>query len=226
MQINVTSNVDAALGGLARLSPQYDFAVALGLTRLARAGKEAALAELKRVTKGGPTPFTQRGIYSTRATKSQLESEVGIQPKQAEYLRYQVQGGARAPKHKALRVPGHSGNITLNAYGNLPAGTIRQLVARAKAGKGATKRQRSKLGLSALAQSIFYGQPDGWSAGGLFLRIGSGDDAQLKPLVLMPQTVAKYKPRYDFGGVVDKVVRAQATEAFRDAWRYALRTAG
>ena len=41
-------------------------------------------------------------------------------PTQAEYLRFQIEGGTRTPKGTAIAVP--TSNVKLNRYGNLAGG--------------------------------------------------------------------------------------------------------
>lgn len=63
---------------------------------------------------------------------------VGVKDRQAQYLACQGEGGTRAPARQALRLPSV---VDRNESGNLPAGLIRQLVARAGAGRRAPGRQ-------------------------------------------------------------------------------------
>ena len=51
-------------------------------------------------------------------------------PTQAEYLRFQIEGGTRTPKGRAIAVP--TSNVKLNRYGNLAGGQgrIKRLLAK------------------------------------------------------------------------------------------------
>ena len=142
--LSVKSNIEQVLSFTERLHRQFPFAVAAALTDSVKAAQGAMPAELEQDL-DEPTPFTKGGFYVTPARKDNLVAEVGAKRVQAEYLRYQAEGGVRQPKRKALRLPTA---VELNAYGNLPAGTIKQLIARAKAGKRATKGQARRFGVS------------------------------------------------------------------------------
>ena len=76
---------------------QMPFAAALGLTmtakKVAKVEQRMMVRELDR-----PTPFTVKGVRWQGANKSdfktgRLHSRVYLMPKQAEYLRYQIEGG-------------------------------------------------------------------------------------------------------------------------------------
>ena len=66
-----------------------------------------------------------RGIRYQGARKAdyklgRLHSRVFIADLQAEYLHYQILGGTRTPRGRAIPVP--TTNAKLNKYGNLPGG--------------------------------------------------------------------------------------------------------
>ena len=100
---------------------------ALGLTNTAR---KVAKVEQRMMVKqlDRPTRFTVKGIHWQGAKKGdfklgRLHSRVYIMPTQAEYLRFQIEGGTRTPKCTAIAVP--TGNVRPNRYGNLPGGQAR-----------------------------------------------------------------------------------------------------
>ena len=72
-----------------------------------------------------PTPFTIKGVRWQGASKNdfktgRLHSRVYLMDKQAEYLRFQIEGGTRTPKGTAIAVP--TSNVKLNKYGKLAGG--------------------------------------------------------------------------------------------------------
>ena len=164
LQISVKSDVDKALKGLSRLhKKQMPFAAALGLTntamKVAKVEQHMMVRQLDR-----PTPFTIKGIRWQGANKSdfktrRLHSRVYLMPKQAEYLRFQIEGGARTPKGKAIAVP--TSNVKLNRYGNLAGGQgrIKRLLAKKNTFQGTIggvsgiwqrpKRGRQRAGITA-----------------------------------------------------------------------------
>ena len=103
MQISVKSDVDKALKSMRGLQrKQMPFAAALGLTMTA---KKVAKVEQRMMVRqlDRPAQFTIRGIRWEGARKAdyklgQLHSRVFVMPTQAEYLRYQIEGGMRTPK--------------------------------------------------------------------------------------------------------------------------------
>lgn len=123
----VKDNIDAVVRQVeAKFARQVPFATAKALTDTARDVQRAIVDQLPTVF-DRPTPFTQRGVGITYATKSTLTSRVFLRDIQREYLRIQVTGGTRSPKKVALVVPS---GIDLNAYGNIPRNKIKALLAR------------------------------------------------------------------------------------------------
>lgn len=219
--LSVKSNIDEVLRFTDRFHRQFPFAVASALTASVKAAQQAMPAELEHDL-DDPTPFTKGGFYITPARKDTLVAAVGVKDRQAEYLRYQVEGGARAPKRKALRLPTA---VELNQYGNVPAGLIRQLVARAKAGKRATKTQARRFGVSQQVD-LFYGEPGDGRPAGIYKRVPiSSTVHRLVPLIVFPKRSARYEKRFDFHETARRVVLKTFEPALRSAWARALATA-
>ena len=101
------SDVEKALKGMSRLhKKQMPFAAALGLSmtakKVAKVEQRMMVRELDR-----PTLFTIKGVRWQGASKNdfktgRLRSRVYLMPTQAEYLRYQIEGGTRTPKGTAI----------------------------------------------------------------------------------------------------------------------------
>jgi hypothetical protein len=219
--VDVTSNIDEVLVGSRRLHPQFQFACARALTDTVRLVQGAMPGHLER-TLDRPTQFTKAGFYIQPARKDNLTATVGVKNRQAQYLAYQVEGGTRAPARQALRLPGV---VDLNEHGNLPAGLIRQLVARARAGRRATGRQSQRFGVSSDV-NLFYGEPGDGRPAGLYKRVplGSGRE-QLVPIVVMPKQSAQYAPRFDFYAEAQRITEREFEAALARAWQHALATA-
>ncbi len=221
MHVIVRDNIKQVLGYTASLSSQYPFAVATGLTAVAREVAGKLPADMRRAF-DRPTTFTERGLFTTPARKDRLTASVSVKDKQAVYLAYQVLGGTRAPTKRALRLPA---DVQLNAHGNLPAGVIRQLIARANAGKRATKRQSERFRVSG-ELDLFYGEPGDGRPAGIYKRVViSATRHQLVPLIVFPKQSAHYSRRLDYFGAAKRYAVAALPDAMRKAWATAKATA-
>jgi hypothetical protein len=221
MRLDGISNIDQVLVECRRLHPQFQFSSAKALTDTVRLVQGTMPAHLER-TLDRPTQFSKAAFYIQPARKDSLTAAVGIKDRQAQYLAYQVEGGTRAPAKRALRLPSV---VDLNEHGNLPAGLIRQLVARARAGRRATGRQSQRYGISSAAD-LFYGEPGDGRPAGLYTRVRQGPDReQLMPIVVFPKQPARYEPRFDFYGEAQRIVEREFEGALDRAWQQALATA-
>jgi hypothetical protein len=219
--INVKSNIREVLSFTERFSRQYEFAVAVALTETVKAVQAAMPAELEKAL-DNPTRFTKSGFFVVPASKDRLTATVGAKDKQAQYLRWQVEGGTRSPTRKALRLPS---NVKLDQYGNVPAGLIRQLVVRAQASKRATKTQSRRFGVSQ-ELDLFYGEPGDGRPAGIYKRVVvSAMRHQLVPIIVFPQQPARYDARFDFRGKAAAITRKTFEPTLRRAWARAKATA-
>jgi len=184
---------------------QLPFALAKALTDTAVQAKKAVDVQLpKKLDR--PTPFTMRAIGNKRASKRLLQSEVFVKDKQAEYLRFAIEGGVRKPKGRAIATPGSK--VKLNRYGNMPG-------ARGKAGK-----------LLANKKTYFSGKPKGKPAApaGIWQRMGKGGRMKLRLVVAYEKEIT-YKKRLPFYKIVNDVVQHRFKKNFDKAFSHALRTA-
>jgi hypothetical protein len=208
----VIKGLDKVLRQLDNVAKQAEYAMAVALTKTAQAAKDEMPRQLERDI-DRPTPFTKGSFYIRPARKGQLEAIIGIRPKAAEYLRDNIFGGERDVK----KLPRQ---IALNAYGNIPKGVIRQLVARAQAGKRLTKRQVERSGLSA-DDGLFYGAPRGGGPVGLWKRDGN----RIVPVVIFPEVQGRYRPRFKFLETAQRVHRERFAKEFAAQFDKAMRTA-
>ena len=164
-----------------------------------------------------PTLFTIKGVRWQGASKNdfktgRLRSRVYLMPTQAEYLRYQIEGGTRTPKGTAIAaVP--TSNVKLNRYGNLAGGqgSIKRLLAKKNVFQGtiggvAGVWQRPKRGKRSRGDSGTIGQ--------------SG----LKLLVAY-ESSTQYQPRFDFYGIGARSVRTNISKEMDKAVTKALASA-
>jgi hypothetical protein len=217
MRIDLSHNLrEVASGFDLMFNDQVPFALAKALTVTARAISAQMPGALEEEF-DRPTEFTKRGWYVTPARKDSLESVVGPKEAQAAYLGYQIEGGQRQPRRVALRLPSE---VQLDAHGNVPKGLIKQLVARAQAGRRATKSQAKRFGVSQ-EDALFYGQPSGDRPAGIYQRA----KGRLVPLVVFPRQPAEYEARFDFTGKATQVADAEFGPAFEAALAAAMATA-
>lgn len=110
----------------ARLERQIPFALSRAINDTARDVVLAQRAVMQEHL-DRPTPFTLRGAAVLGyASKARLEAVVGFRPIQAAYLRFQIEGGTRTPKARAILVPAE--HARLNRYGNLPKGYVARVL--------------------------------------------------------------------------------------------------
>lgn len=199
------SSFETMLKQVQQVPKQAAFAFASALTEQARAIANELPGQMSSAL-DRPTAFTLRGVFFTRAQKDNLQAVVGIKDAQAEYLQWQVDGGVRAPTRQALKLPG---DVQLDGYGNIPRSLIKQLVARAQAGRRATKSQQRRFGVSREVD-LFYGEPGDGRPAGIYKRVRvNGDRGHLVPVVVFPKTSATYRQRFDFWGVCNQQALAE-----------------
>lgn len=217
--------MDRALNGVEK---QVRYATAVALTRTVKVIKDAMPAALDR-SLDRPTQFTKGGLYVKAANPSNLTAEVGFKDRQASYMRYQIDGGARTPGHRGIKLPG---NIVLNPFGNIPRGMIDKLKAAAQSGQ-LSKAIGRKLGVGnrrkgAAPIQLFFGKPTGrrWENAplGIWWRI-PGKPGKLIPVILFASKPAQYKPRFNFEAEAGKVVQVEWATQFDAALTEAMRTA-
>ena len=197
MNITIPINSRAAVRALNKIQKkQLPFAIASALTFTAKqAAKDSARATTKYLDR--PTPFTKKGFGITPAKKTKHQAFVFIKDQQAKYMRYQISGGPRLPKRKAILVP--TRNLTdINRYGNMQRSKIKQML-------------RHPAVFSANIKGI----------GGVWHR---QSDGKLRLLVAWEPKV-KYRKRYPFKRIVQKSVRKNYERNFKRSLANALRTA-
>ena len=234
MNLNITTNLDEVRRRLSGLEKQVNFAASKALNDTAREVRKAIPAGLRR-SLDRPTPFTagEGATFVKPAKRDNLTAEVLFKDRQASYLRYQVEGGVRAPGSRGIKLPG---NIQLNAFGNIPRGTIDKLKAAAKDGKfTATVAKRLQVHgnrrKGAAPIQLFFGRPAGagWEGApmGIWRRIPGrmGQRGKLIPVIVFEDTPAQYRKRVDLLGIARPVVASAFSPAFTRALRDALESA-
>lgn len=222
MKISVdVKGLEVAKANLAGLGKQVVFAASKALNATGKAVADAMPDEIaKAIDK--PTPFTRRGVRVLRyANKRNLEVTVGFMKAQANYMRWQTEGGTRQPGAAGLRLPSA---IKLNEFGNIPKGVIAQLIAVARKEKKLGKAKARRISVSKNVE-LFYGDPidqtgKTWPRG-----IYKATPNAMIPLIVFPVTPARYRARFDFPRIAERIVNREWYRKFDNALSEALRTA-
>ena len=222
MRIDVeVKGIEAVKAHFAGMGKQVAFAASKALNATGKAVADAMPAELDRVL-DKPTPFTRRGVRVLNfANKAKLETTVGFMKAQAEYMRWQVEGGSRQPGAAGLRLPSA---IKVNEFGNIPKGIIGQLIAVARKERKLGKVKARRVQVSSKV-ALFYGDPldktgKTWPRG-----IYKVANDSLIPLVVFPVSPARYRAIFDFKRIAEGVVKREWSRQFDMALADALRTA-
>ncbi len=229
--INIRVQINGLDGLDARLARQARFAAAVALTRTAQDVRAAIPAALDQVF-DRPTTFTKQGTYLRAARRDNLVAEVGFRDIQAKYLRLQAEGGIYMPREAGIKLPG---NIQLNAFGNIPRGTIAKLKAAADNGQlsAALARRLNVQGnrrKGAKPLQLFFGVPRGagWEDAplGIWRRVpgAPGQPGKLIPIVVFEDTPAKFRKRLDLGAIARPIVAKRLQGNFNRALAQALST--
>ncbi len=234
MKINVdTRGLHAEIARLRGMQKQVAYAASRALNATAKKVADAMPAELERAL-DRPTPFTKRGVRVLRyASGARLEAVVGFMDAQAKYMQWQIDGGSRFPGRGGLRLPTA---VKVNEFGNIPRGAIAQLLAVAKKemranGKQAklTRGQSRRIRVSSRVE-IFYGDPTDQGGKqyprGIYKRVQlSASRRQLIPLIVFPDRLAKYRPRFNFKDKAMAIVEHEWPIQFGVAFDEAMRSA-
>lgn len=199
MQINVKIDVDNATRFLNVVhKDQIPFAASKTLNDIAFNLSQKVLPQKTQETfEGGATPFTQKGFRYKRSTKRDLIATVFIDPARAEYMKFMVDGGTRFPKRRAILVA--TQNSKLNQYGNIPRGTLKQMIDDKK--------------------KFFHGVPKGRTGEqyeGIWERYGRKSKGGGEKIRMVGKYTGKaqYKPKFPFGTFAEGVVFSR-TDGFQ-----------
>lgn len=223
--IRVTVKIDAtgALARLARAKNQTRFATSMALSNTAKAIAQEDVPASIRKTFKSHVAFTERAAYYRRATKSDLQAEVGLKDKQGEYLRAEIFGGGRQPAIEKLLaailppgmwvVPTRFSKTTSN--GKISIACLRKIVSdvAGASSRGKTKRRSFRPMPYVVAPGDPRVHPGIWQRQG----------TQTVPLLLFVKQ-PKYPVRWRFADVVSQAARRRFPAEFQRAIRYALDT--
>ena len=111
-------------------------ATANALNKTARGVVKALSSKTDKVFKDGAVAWTKRGFQhgtgfgnKGKATPKDLATIVKVKPQQNQYLKYQIEGGTRTPKGRAiLGANQNTVRTNLTKQGNLKRNTIQKLI--------------------------------------------------------------------------------------------------
>ena len=198
-RINVETDIKKAAKMLKRVGERnLPLAIAQSLTATAAHLRKVQQSTLPKYI-DRPTPWTKKGIFYKRADwrdyrRGTLYASVYVDKDRADYLKFQVFGGRRLPKKRAVVVPGLK--TRLNKYGNLSKKFIQTQLAK---------------------ENTYIDKINGTA--GLYQRQKSG---RLKLLVLFADD-ANYKPnRWPFYKISKRIVARELPKQVNKAVRRAL----
>ncbi|MBY0237879.1 MAG: hypothetical protein K2X55_01045 [Burkholderiaceae bacterium] len=195
---------------------QLPFAVAKAMTATVKQAQAAETAHINTAF-NRPTPFTQKAIGISVATRTNLAASVFVRNAQAKYLAVQAVGGQRELKtfeqrfaeqgRAQVALPGRG--IALNQYGNITRAKI--------------KRIAGDLNSSGGAKRFFAGKPKGTTLpSGVYAR--TNDNRHITPLLVFA-TDATYQKRFQFSELAQETITAKWEANLTAAWLDAVRTA-
>lgn len=135
------------------------------LNGVAFGARKSLLKHADSVIQGKPTAWTKKGFVVDKAAPESLEAVVRIQPSQAGYMTYLINGGVRkkgdvgaTPYDVLTDAP----DSEKNAFGNLKRGYLKRIARQAKAEK--TKRARLAAKRDKLSAAGKLTTPALWAA--------------------------------------------------------------
>ena len=184
-------NIQAALNRLPEATMK---AATNGINRTMMAIEQHQLVEMERVL-DRPSPFTLNALRRIDASPAKPRAVLYIQPIQARYLRYAIEGGTLP-----VMLTPVIRNIKLNQYGNITG-------------------KRGGLPVIARATKRFIAEIGG--VYGVWQRTGRG--ARGVKLLVKVERQAKRNQRWDFQGVARQVIDQRLLRDVSDAIRGAIR---
>jgi hypothetical protein len=245
--MNVTSEVDTAgvevtMGSVRR--NELPYVVGTMLTKLSADGKEGLQKRMPEVF-DRPTAFTERGVFTKRATRDDPEAAVFIPNSDdesgkaaREYMRPSAEGASRRHQKKTeylltrmgvlpagwVTTPGKG--ATLDGYGNIAGSVYKQIInvlqIRYNAPKPVSQRSQKARGSARGGDTLFFAVtpgPNKLAKGGGWLPPGVWKHLPGRHITQILKFVKKasYRPRLKPIEEVQAVVNAKAQERWDEA---------
>lgn len=216
------------------------FAASTALTRTAREGQRAIVAEMPRVF-DKPTRYTLNATRLVPASVDNLVATVAVKDQAAagstrpeSYLLPEVEGGQRREKRfeRALRYAGVLGRgqfvlpgsgAKLDANGNVSAATSTRVLNALQSLRAVRGRGRSLKRKTTLANDLFIGAPMNGRGPNARKRPGAPEGvyrregARVRVLFVFANQAPRYNRLLDFDGTVAAVVRTRFAAEFERA---------
>lgn len=213
LSLGIDSNLDKVAQALeAAATKQVPYAISLALNRVAEFSKSALRSNMQ-VVFDRPKPFTLNSLFIKKSNKTNLTATIFHSDRVIPYLLPEIAGGTRGEKPFEIKLGNDvlvpTNNLRRDSYGGISKGMIAKILKAAKPISRAPDeyvivKPGSKVSLSP----------------GIYQR----KDGKIRALFLFKST-AKYEPRYDMLGVVERTVQAEFGRQFAAMMDYALSTA-
>jgi hypothetical protein len=225
VKVSVRSDAKQLLKALNGNQKQIRIATSIALTKTAKQVESAEYSEMKRVF-DRPTKYTLSGLYTKPSTQSNLEARIGIKndtfkgTPAEKFLQPNIVGGGRNLKrferafiNKGFMPQGYHAvpgeGVTLDAFGNVPAKFIVQLISYLGAfgeqgyranmtGLGRAKFEKAQSRqVAGAGVAYFVNKKKGKLPLGVYQRTTFAQGSAIKPIFIFVKQV-NYKPRYNF----------------------------
>lgn len=253
MQYDVRADLKDALKMLDGLQKdQIPFATAYALTQTAKAAQKDVEGVIRQVF-SAPTPYTQKAVYVRPATKNRLFAQVKLKDESSKgvpavrFLIFHITGGSRGQKgfenllqRQGLLLPGQYAVPTraakLDAYGNVPRGTLNAILSQLQASRDISARETKKSKARAMKRRkrrvvrYFVAQAGRAAtrhlAPGIYERVGFGFGDAIRPVFIFTERPPKYRKRFPFYETCDRAVQRELVPAFERGFKIAAATKG
>lgn len=232
-----TSDATRWLNNLQR--KQIPFAASVALNRTAQDVQRGLVSGMSIFDR--PKPFTLRGVYVDRSTKTNLTATIGLKTRDKggpvnEYLAANIAGGGRVDKRSEILLrnagilpPGMQTrpgpDARLDAYGNMSRGQIVQIISYFKAFGSVATSGRGRAGGTKSARLNASARKTRTRA---MFATQTGVYERKRGTVLGLITFTRperYQKRYDFSRISDDIVQRRWDVNFKTALAYAMETA-
>ena len=240
-KIKIDIDISKMVATLDGAREQVPFATALALTKTAQNVKAALVDEMRSVFKA-PTSFTLRSLQVTRAEKAKLLASVGLRGADTgkgaiRWLAPEVFGGERSHAIEALlqplglppkglwAVPGAAakkspgGGIDIGWFRSVVSDIASQGITQSRGILTRRMRGTGRKSMGLLQYAILL-ERKGRLLPGIYGKRGRG----IYPFVMFV-VAPKYRGKFNFYGVAQRVARASFPYEFRTALKRALATA-
>ena len=199
MQVSIEVNAKEFERKIGRIFKRHiPYATKDAINHVAFKSRKALMAQAARKF-DRPINYTIKAFRVEQAREHNLTGRVFILHNQSKYLGYQIDGGVRFPKKRAVPVPV---GLKLNGYGNMPRGAIRRLLAR---------------------PNSFSGKPRGGNRpAGIWQEVGGKRSKRLKLMVGYEPSV-KYKKKFAFYKIINGVIKNNFDKAMAKSLEKAIR---